>query len=87
MAKEKKVYSTETPKYTSSSDDEENISMLFKDLDRTKINKINDLIKYINEKDELLEKQENLLFDEHDKLVNLENALAHKKEKNKILSK
>jgi hypothetical protein len=56
MIKEKKVYSRDTPKYTSSSDDEEDMSMLFKGLDRTKIDKINDLIKAINEKDELLEK-------------------------------
>jgi hypothetical protein len=47
------------------------MSMVFKGLERTKIDKINELIKSINEKDELLEKQEYLLFDEHDKLVNL----------------
>jgi hypothetical protein len=34
-----------------------------------------------------LGKQEELLYDEHDKLVNLEKTLAHEKEKNKILSK
>lgn len=62
--------------------------MLFKGLDRTKIGKINELIKYINEKDELLlEKQEDLLVDEHDKLVNLEKALALEKREEYFLSK
>jgi hypothetical protein len=92
VAKDKKVYFRDTPKYTStsdddSSDDEEDMSMVFKVLERTRIDKINELIKSINEKYELLEKQEYLLFDEHGKLVNLEKALAHEKEKNKILSK
>jgi hypothetical protein len=50
-----------------------------------KLIKISELIKSINEKNELLEKQEDLLFDEHDKLVNLKKALAHEKEKNKIV--
>jgi hypothetical protein len=59
MAKEIKVFSRTTPKYTSSSndessDDEDDISMLFKGLDRTKIDKVNDLINSINEKNELL---------------------------------
>jgi hypothetical protein len=53
--------------------------MIFKGLNKTKIGKINELIKTFNEKDEL--------FYEHDKLVNSEKALAHEKEKNKILSK
>jgi hypothetical protein len=57
MAKEKKVQSRDTPKYTSSRYDEEHMSMLFKGLDRVKIDKINELIKSINEKDEFLEKQ------------------------------
>jgi hypothetical protein len=44
MAKEKKVHYIDTPKYTStsdddSSDDEEDISMLFKGLDKVKIDK------------------------------------------------
>jgi hypothetical protein len=57
MAKEKKVQSRDTPKYTSSRYDEEHMSMLFKGLDRVKIDKINELIKSINEKGEFLEKQ------------------------------
>lgn len=61
MTKEKKVLFRDTPKYISSSDkestgDEEDISMLFKGLDKSKIDKINELIKAINETDELLEK-------------------------------
>jgi hypothetical protein len=72
---QRKVYSKDTRKYTStcdddSSDDEEDISKLFKGLYKSKIDKINELIKVINEKDELLEKQEDLLFDdESEKLV------------------
>jgi hypothetical protein len=58
MAKEKKVFSRDTHKYTSSSDnDDEDISKLFKGIDRYKIDKINDLINSINEKNKLLEKQ------------------------------
>ena len=62
MAKEKKVSVRETPKYTTSSDDdssddEVDYSSLFKGLDRTKIDKINELIDALNEKNRLLEKQ------------------------------
>jgi hypothetical protein len=60
MAKEKKVHIWDTPKYTSSSDeessdDEVDYSDLFKWLDRTKVDKINELIDALNEKDRLLE--------------------------------
>jgi hypothetical protein len=63
MAKEKKVCIRDTPKYTSSSDeessdDEVDYTNLFKGLDRTKVDKINELIDALNEKDRLLEKQE-----------------------------
>ncbi|KAG2629224.1 hypothetical protein PVAP13_3KG396801 [Panicum virgatum] len=72
MAKEKKV--RDTPKYTSSSDEESNddidYSDLFKGLDRFKVDKINELIDALNEKDRLLEKQEDILYEEHDKFVN-----------------
>jgi hypothetical protein len=49
MAKEKKVRTRDTPKYTSSSDeessdDEVDYSDLFKGLDRSKVDKINELI-------------------------------------------
>jgi hypothetical protein len=55
MAKEKKVRVQDTPKYTSSSDeessdDEVDYSSLFKGLDRAKVEKINELIDALNEK-------------------------------------
>jgi hypothetical protein len=61
MAKEKKVSVRDTPKYTTSSDDdssddEVDYSSLFKGLDRTKIDKINEFIYALNEKNILLEK-------------------------------
>jgi hypothetical protein len=74
MAKEKKVRTRDTPKYTSSSDDDSNDEVdyndLFKGLDRSKVDKINELIDALNEKDRLLEKQEDILYEEHDKCVN-----------------
>jgi hypothetical protein len=62
MAKEKKVSIRETPKYTTSSDDdssddEVDYTDLFKGLDRAKVDKINELIDALNEKNRLLEKQ------------------------------
>jgi hypothetical protein len=59
--KEKKVRVRDTPKYTSSSeeessDDEVDYSSLFKGLDRARVEKINELIDALNEKDRLLEK-------------------------------
>jgi hypothetical protein len=62
MAKEKKVRIRDTPKYSSSSneessDDEVDYIGLFKGLDRAKVEKINELIAALNEKDRLLEKQ------------------------------
>jgi hypothetical protein len=55
MAKEKKVHIRDTPKYTSSSDedssdDEVDYTDLFKGLDRTKVDKINELIDALNER-------------------------------------
>jgi hypothetical protein len=78
MAKEKKVQIQDTPKYSSSSDeessdDEVDYSELFKGLDRAKLEKINELIDAINEKDRLLEKQEDILYEEHDKFVSVRN--------------
>src|SRR5688572_16446923 len=72
MAKEKMLYSRDSPKYSSSSDDKEDISMLFKGLDKVKIDKINELIKFMNEKYELLEKHKDLLFDDHYTTVHLQ---------------
>jgi hypothetical protein len=90
MAKEKKVRTRDTPKYTSSSDedsdDDVDYSDVFKGLDRTKVDKINELIDALNEKDRLLEKQEDILYEEHDKLVNVEKSLAFEVKKNECLS-
>jgi hypothetical protein len=91
MAKEKKIHIRDTPKYTSSSDeessdDEVDYSDLFKGLDRTKVDKINEFIDALNEKDRLLEKQEDILYDEHDKFINVQKSLALEIKKNEILS-
>ena len=82
MAKEKKVITRETPKYSTSSDedssddDEIDYTSLFKGLDRVKIEKINELIDALNEKDRLLERQEDILYEEHDKFDNVQKSLA-----------
>jgi hypothetical protein len=81
MAKEKKVSVRDSPKYTTSSDDdssddEVDYSSLFKGLDRAKVEKINELIDALNEKDRLLEKQEDILYEEHDKFVSVQKSLA-----------
>ena len=60
--KEKKVCIRNTPKYSSSSDEESSdyeidYNDLFKGLDRSKVDKINELIDALNEKYRLLEKQ------------------------------
>jgi hypothetical protein len=73
------------PKYTSSndeeSDDDVDYSDLFKGLDRSKVNKINELIDSLNKKDRLLEKQEDILYEEHDKFINVQKSLALKTKK------
>jgi hypothetical protein len=80
MAKEKKVCIRDNPKYTSSdeelSDDEVDYTDLFKRLDRTKIDKRNQLIDALNEKDRLIEKQEDILYEEHDKFISVKKSLA-----------
>jgi hypothetical protein len=91
MAKENKVHIRDTPKYTSSSDeessnDEVDYSSLFKGLDRSKVDKINKLIDALNEKDRLLEKQEDILYEEHDKFINVQKSLALEIKKNEILT-
>jgi hypothetical protein len=77
MAKEKKVFTHDTLKYTSSSDEESNdddidYSKLCKDLDRSKVDKINDLIDVFNDKNRLIEKQEDLIYGKHDKFIEVE---------------
>jgi hypothetical protein len=91
MAKEKKVCIRDTPKYTSSSDeessdDEVDYSELFKGLDRAKVEKINEFIDALNEKDRLLEKQEDILYEEHDKFVSVQKSLALEIKRNEMLS-
>jgi hypothetical protein len=91
MAKEKKVRIRDTPKYSSSSDeessdDEVDYTDLFKGLDRTKVDKINELIDALNEKDRLLEKQEDILYEDHDKFINVQKALALETKKNELLT-
>jgi hypothetical protein len=80
MAMEKKVSTHNTSTYASSSDAESSdneidYSCLFKGLDRTKVDKINELIDALNDKNRLLEKQEDLLYEEHDKFVEAQNPL------------
>jgi hypothetical protein len=91
MAKEKKVRIRDTPKYSSSSDeessdDEKDYSDLFKGLDRSKVDKINELIDALNEKDRFLEKQEDILYEEHDKFFSVQKSLAIEIKKNELLS-
>jgi hypothetical protein len=90
MAKEKKLRTNDTPKCTSSSDeecdDDVDYNNLFKGFDRSKVGKINKLIDVLNEKDRLLEKQEDMLYEEHDKVVELEKSLALEIKKNEMLA-
>jgi hypothetical protein len=91
MAKEKKVRIRNSPKYSSSSDedssdDEVDYTDLFKGLDRAKVDKINELIDALNEKDRLLEKQEDILYEEHDKFVNVQKSLALEIKRNEMIS-
>jgi hypothetical protein len=89
MAKEK-VRIRDSSKYSSSSDeefdDEVDYSILFKGLDRAKVEKINELIDALNEKDRLLEKQEDILYEEHDKFVSVQKSLALETKRNEMLS-
>jgi hypothetical protein len=71
-SKKKKVHSRDTPKYTtfddegSSSDD---LTSLFANLTKDQKKKINELIETINEKDDILEYQEDLLVKENKSLL------------------
>jgi hypothetical protein len=92
MAKEKKIRTRDTPKCTfysdeeSDDDDDVDYSDLFKGLDRSKVDKINELIDALNEKDRLLEKQEDILYEKLDKLVNAKKYLALEVKRNELLS-
>jgi hypothetical protein len=91
--KKKKVHSRAIPKYTTSSDDgsssdgEDNLISLFANLSMDQKKKLNELIEAINEKDELLESQENFLIKENKKIVKLKNAYAQEVEKYENLTK
>jgi hypothetical protein len=91
--KKKKVYSRATPKYTtsddegSSSDNEDDLISLFANLNMDQNKKLNELIETINEKDDLLECQEDLLVKENKKFVKLKNAYALEVKKCENLSK
>jgi hypothetical protein len=91
--KKKKVHSRDTAKYTtfddegSSSDDNDDLTSLFANLTKDQKNKINKLIESINEKDDLLECQEDLLVKENKKFVKLKSAYALEVEKCENLSK
>jgi hypothetical protein len=95
MAKDgkKKVHSRVTPKYTtssdegSSSDNEDDLVSLFANLTMDQKKKLNELIETINEKDDLLECQEDLLVKENKKIVKLKIAYALEVEKCENLSK
>jgi hypothetical protein len=92
-SKRKKVHSRDTPKYTtsddegSSSDDHDDLTSLFANLTKDQKKKINELIETINEKDDILECQEDLLVKENKKFVKLKNVYALKVEKCENLSK
>jgi hypothetical protein len=90
MAKEKKVHTHDTHKCTSSSDeecdDDVDYNNLFKGFDRSKVRKINELIDDLNEKDRLLKKQEDMLYEEYDKVVEVEKSLALEIKKNETLA-
>jgi DNA repair exonuclease SbcCD ATPase subunit len=91
--KKKKVHSRATRKYTtssdegSSSDSEDNLMSLFANLNMDQKKKLNELIEAINDKDELLDSQEDFLIKENKKFVKLKNAYAQEVEKCENLSK
>jgi hypothetical protein len=92
-SKKKKVHSRDTRKYTtsddegSSSENEDDLTSLFANLTKDQNKKINELIETINEKDDLLECQEDLLVKENKMFVKLKNAYALEVEKCENLSK
>jgi chromosome segregation ATPase len=92
-SKKKKVHSRVNPKYTtssdegSSSDNEDDLLSLFANLSMEQKKKLNELIETINEKDDLLECQEDLLIKENKKFVKLKIAYAQEVEKCENLSK
>jgi hypothetical protein len=67
--KKKKVQARTTPKYTTSSDDEDNLLSLFANLNMQQKENLNKLIGAIHEKDELLDSQEEFLIKENKRHV------------------
>jgi hypothetical protein len=85
--KRKKVKSSVSTKYTTSSDegisseDEDNLLNLFANLNMQQKGKLNELIGVIHEKDELLDSQEEFLIKENKKHVKVKSAYAQEIEK------
>jgi hypothetical protein len=90
-SKNKKVHSRDTPNYTTSdyegnsNEKDDDLSSLFANLTIEQKEKINELVKTINEKYEILECQEDLLVKENKKFVKLKDAFALEVEKCKKL--
>jgi chromosome segregation ATPase len=88
--KKKKVKSKSSTKYATSSDeasdDEDDLSTLFTNLNMQQKEKLNELISVIHEKDELLDSQEDFLIKENKKHVKVKNAYALEVEKCEKLS-
>jgi DNA repair exonuclease SbcCD ATPase subunit len=91
--KRKKVKSRASTKYTTSSNEgssseyEDNFLTLFANLNIQQKEKLNELIRVIHEKDELLDNQEEFLIKENKKHVKVKNAYAQEVEKNENLTK
>jgi hypothetical protein len=85
--KKKKVKCRSSTKYTTSSDegssskDEDDLLSLFANLKMQQKEKLNELIRAIHEKDELLDSQEDFLIKENKKHVKVKNAYAQEVEK------
>jgi hypothetical protein len=85
--KKKKVKSRSSTKYATSSDednssnDEDDLLTLFANLNMQQKKKLNELISAINEKDELLDSQEDFLIKENKKHAKVKNAYAQEVEK------
>jgi hypothetical protein len=81
-SRKKKVHSRDAPKYTtsddegSSSENDDDFTSLFANLTKEQKNKNNELIETINEKDDILEYQEDFLVKENKKFVKLKDAYA-----------
>jgi hypothetical protein len=90
-AKTKKVYPKDTSSYTTSDDEgissekDDDLYSLFANLIVEEKEKINELIKSLNEKYDVLECQEDLLVKENKKIVKLKYAFALEVEKYKKL--